>query len=511
MRINKVKNMSKNVASGIIYRLISILFPFFIRTIILHVLSSEYLGLSSLFTAILQALNLMEVGIGTALVFNMYAHVASDDKEKLSNYMMFYKKCYTVIGTMILVIGIMILPFIKYFINGSYPADINIYILYLLYLLNTIFSYVPLAYKNSIALAYQRTDIETNALSISHFLMFGTQIVVLLLFKNYYIYTIAMPIFMIVKNLLISRKIDKTYPEIKAKGQITKEEQKKIIGNIKSLFGHQVAFTVINSADNIVISMMLGLNDLAIYNNYYYIIAALINVVTIIFTSIQAGIGNSIIVDEKEVVYTNYTRFRVFVYTVVLSFSVCLYLLYQPFMKIWMGKSMMLSDFDVLIFTIGFYITQIRRVVTTYKNAAGLWKEDFLKPYLWIVVDIIFDIIFIPIFGVVGAMLATTVSCIIIAMPVEIHVLYKKLLHRNEIDQYAFMVKEILLFAACIGVSYLITKNITVPGVLGLAFYIAVAILILSLVIILTRYGTSEFKWMCQRIKHLFKKEMKKN
>ena len=56
--MRRTKNAMRNIIFGFINRLVLILGPFVIRTILIKKLGAEYLGLSSLFTSILQVLNL---------------------------------------------------------------------------------------------------------------------------------------------------------------------------------------------------------------------------------------------------------------------------------------------------------------------------------------------------------------------------------------------------------------------------------------------------------------------
>lgn len=60
--MNKLKNARRNIFFGFINRIISLFCPFIIRTIIIWKLGMEYVGLSSLFTSILQVLSLTELG-----------------------------------------------------------------------------------------------------------------------------------------------------------------------------------------------------------------------------------------------------------------------------------------------------------------------------------------------------------------------------------------------------------------------------------------------------------------
>ena len=72
MKLERTKNATKNIIFGTILKLYQILIPFAIRTAMIYLLGVEYLGLNSLFTSVLQVLNLVELGVGSAMVFSMY-------------------------------------------------------------------------------------------------------------------------------------------------------------------------------------------------------------------------------------------------------------------------------------------------------------------------------------------------------------------------------------------------------------------------------------------------------
>ena len=135
MKIERTKNATNNIIYGTILKLYQILVPFLIRTIMIYFLGVEYLGLNSLFTSILQVLNLAELGVGNAMVFSMYKPIADDNKIKICALMNLYKLYYRIIGLIVLVLGLIVCPFIPYLIKSDIPPDINIYIVYLLNLL----------------------------------------------------------------------------------------------------------------------------------------------------------------------------------------------------------------------------------------------------------------------------------------------------------------------------------------------------------------------------------------
>ena len=230
---SRLYNSLRNIFYGILKYTISFIFPFIIRTIMIKKFGSEYTGLGSLFSSILQVLNLSELGFSSAVVFSLYEPIAQNDLTKISALMLFYKKIYRIVGIVIASIGIIICPFISFFISGSYPRDINIYFLFLMFLANTVLSYVFYGYKSALLVANQRIDIENKVQIISNLVCYFLQILVLLFIRNYYIYVIAIIFGTIINNItlcLISKKI---FPEIKEAGILSKEEQKNIYSSFK--------------------------------------------------------------------------------------------------------------------------------------------------------------------------------------------------------------------------------------------------------------------------------------
>lgn len=129
MILNKTKNTTRNIIFGSVLKIYQIILPFVFRTVMLYTLGVQYLGLNSLFTSVLEVLNLAELGVGSAMVFSMYKPIAEDDSITICALMKLYRLYYRIIGIVILVIGLACTPFIPRLINGEVPANINVYIL----------------------------------------------------------------------------------------------------------------------------------------------------------------------------------------------------------------------------------------------------------------------------------------------------------------------------------------------------------------------------------------------
>ena len=80
---SRVENAKRNIIFAVLSRMVGVLFPFAIRTVMLYILGTEYLGLDSLFASVLNFLSLAELGVGSALVYSMYKPIADHDTDQI--------------------------------------------------------------------------------------------------------------------------------------------------------------------------------------------------------------------------------------------------------------------------------------------------------------------------------------------------------------------------------------------------------------------------------------------
>ena len=157
MEQSRRKNYYKNISVGMVQKCVNMLTSFANRTVFIYTLGAAYLGVSGLFTDILTIFSLAELGIGNAITFHLYKPLATDDKEEIKSLMYFYKTCYRVIGCVILIAGLCILPFLdKIITDVDHSIQVNIYVVYLLYLINTVTSYLFFTYKTTLLSAAQK-------------------------------------------------------------------------------------------------------------------------------------------------------------------------------------------------------------------------------------------------------------------------------------------------------------------------------------------------------------------
>ncbi len=441
----RINHASKNIVFGVLLKAYQTLLPFFIRTVMIHYLSMEYVGVNSLFTSILSVLNLAELGVGSAMVFSMYKPIAEDDRITICALMKLYKLYYRIIGIVILSIGLLILPFVPKLINGTVPGNMNIYVLYLLNLGATVFSYWLFAYKNSLLTAFQRSDIISKIQIVSSTIQYVSQIATLIIIKNYYVFLSIALFVQILNNILTAKVANKMYPDIQPKGRLDKETIKEINKRVKNLFTAKVGGVIVNSADSIVISAVLGLTSLAIYQNYFYIISAITGFSTVIYKAVTASIGNSIVMEDVD---KNYEDFKTITFFCLIAYGICcscFLCLLQPFMKIWVGEEHLLAFMMVILFCVYYYTCGLMNLFSLYKDAAGIWHQDRFRPLIEATCNLILNLILVRFIGLYGILLSTIVSMVFVSLPWLYRNLFKFVFNRSNREYTILMSLVIIL------------------------------------------------------------------
>lgn len=433
---SRTKNTKRNIVWGTMGKIISVLAPFILRTVLIYTLGIQYVGINGLFSSILQVLSLAELGFSSAIVYSMYKPLANNETEKVCALLNFYKKIYRIIGIIILGIGFVILPLLKYFIKGSYPQDINIYLVYIIYLLNTSISYFFFAYSRSLLQAAQRKDVADNTTTVITIVGSLLQIVLLIFTKNYYVYLILIPAITLASNVLCHFYARKMFPNYVCKNKLDAGTKNDIVEKTKGLLIYKVCGVTRNSLDNIFISMFLGITPVGIYTNYYYVMSSVRGFVDIITQGLSASIGNSVAVESVEKNYRDLHIFTFLLAWICGWMTVCLLCLYQPFMQLWAGKKNMFSFNIVIAFCIYFYVWTAGDIRSLYTDASGLWWKEKWRSIMETVSNVVLNYMLVQFFGVFGIVIATAISIAIVGLPWSTKIVFENYFKKYSYKKY---------------------------------------------------------------------------
>lgn len=488
MVASRIENAKRNIVFGAINRILSLIIPFVSRTVIIQHLGEEYLGLNSLFSSILQVLSITELGFSSAIAASMYKPIAEGDTIKVSALLNLYKRIYKFIGISIIVFAAGVIPFLPNLINGTPPDGVNIYVLFVLYVLGTSFSYLLYAYDITLISTHQRSDITDKVGSTTKLLTGILQIISITVFKSILTYVVLNLICVIAYNIICHIVSRKMYPHYACTGKISKIEQKKITKDIFALAISKFGNTISVSLDTIVISSFIGLNMVAVYGNYNYVVSSIVTFISLIFGSVVAGIGNSIVLESKEKNYRNFCDISFLNSWIIGWCSCCLLCLSQRFMTLWLDDASMLLPIGVLIsIVLCFYINQLRLTTQTYKNAAGLWWPDRFRPLIGCALNLILNIYLVQKIGVAGVVISTIVSYLFVELPWETRVLFKHYFGISPSGYFGDIFSMFVKWVATIAITYFLCLNIP-QGIFGFIYSCLICLIIPNAVMALLNY-----------------------
>ena len=453
MKIERTKNAARNMLFDGMLKILNIVFPFIMRTVMLHYLGVQYLGLNGLFKSILSFLNLAELGVGSAMVFSMYKPIAEDNTEEICALLRLYRTFYRIIGLFIAVAGLVITPFLRSLISGDLPSDRNLYILYFMNLGSTVLTYWLFAYKRSLLDAHQRIDVVSKISLCIRFVEYALKFLSLMVFRNYYAFLAIQLLAQIAINILTAMRVDKMYPRYSARGHLPKEKVLDIMRRVRDLFTSKVSSVVFNYADTLVISAFMGLAALAIYQNYYFVITSLRYFIEVISAACIAGVGNSLVTESEEKNYKDLSRLTL-LFTWFMSVSAAMLLcMYQPFMHLWMGEENLLTFNYVICFVIYYYSMGVNKLINMFKDAAGIWRKDRWRPLTAALVNLGLNLATVQWLGLYGVLMSSVVSIVAVQIPWLFHNLFQEVFPRKYLWQYArlFCGLAVLALLSCAG------------------------------------------------------------
>lgn len=303
-------------------------------------LGETLLGVNSTYSSILSVLSLAELGLGTAVNFSLYGPVARGDKETVKAYMQFYKKAYRVIALVIACVGLALVPFLKFIIKDPVGIDSNADLIgyYLIFLFNTVSSYF-VAYKYSLPNAEQKNYIQSNVLTITKIATVLTQIVLLLLVPNFYLYLLAAAVIELIQKIFANAYLNRKYPLLKEKNvrKLTAEEFSDIRKKTGALVCHKVGDAARLQTDSIIITSFINVTMSGYVDNYNKVINLIANFVNVIFNSVISSFGNLIATESDEKQYEMFRVYRFFAAWIYGFSSVGFFMLLTPFISWYYG------------------------------------------------------------------------------------------------------------------------------------------------------------------------------
>ena len=417
-------NVSVSIASRVILLFVAII----VRRLLIQHIGNHVNGLNSLFTDIIGMLSVVELGVGRAIVYSMYSPIVNGDKKKEAGLFNLYKKLYSIIGAAILVAGLLVMPFLPKLINDYETIDVNVYFTFLLTLINVALSYLYSA-KTSLIEAHKDNYITTGILTISGLFRDGLQIAVILIWKSFPIYLICGIIATFLSWGLTEIVVHRSYLSIiKSREVVDRETKSEIVQNAKALVMHKVGTMLVNSVDSIIISSFVGVVLLGKYSNYNYIAVSMVGIISLFFTPLTSTIGHICAQGDAKKTKEYFDLFYYLNYVLGVVFFLGYYAVIDNVVTLLFGSGLNVPHSIAFIITLNRFIQYMRNAALLFRNASGAFYYDRWKPIAEGIANLVLSLLFVYVFPeglkIVGVIVATIITNLLICDIVEPYVIF---------------------------------------------------------------------------------------
>lgn len=504
---SRTEYSARNTTIAMVSRIIAIVMGYLARVVFTHTLSESYVGINGLFTDILNVLALSELGIGTAITYALYRPVAEKDIERQKSVMKLYQGLYRLVALLIAAAGLLVVPFLGYFVHDAYDVD-HILLIYLLYLANSVLSYL-FVYKKTLVDAHQLNYIGVLYHTVFLVIQYVFQMVLLAATRNFILYLLTYLLCTAANNICIARKADSLYPYLRDENiePLPREEKKKLIKNIKAMLLHKIGAVVVNNTDNLLLSVMVGIISVGKYANYYLVIGSVRQVLDQAFQGITASVGNLGVTENRERVRTIFES-SFFVGQWMYGFaSICLFQLLNQFVAVSFGEKYVFPSTLVFVLCLNFFVTGMRQAALIFRDSLGLFWFDRYKPLAEAAVNLTASIFLTLRFGIIGVFLGTFISTMFTSFWIEPYVLYQKRL-KSPVAPYflRYAVYSGVVFAAGFLTHTACTpvRGAGFPAFLARAF---ICVTVPNLLFLLCYHKTREFRFLWRKLMGLLRRK----
>lgn len=487
--MSRITNVLNNTAMSIACYTISCFSAFIYRTVFIHYLNSDYLGLQGVLTNILQMLSLADLGIGSAMVFSMYKPLYEKDFLTLSALVNFYKNTYRIIAIVVCILGVFVLPFLNFFIGDAANIKEPIYVIYLLYLLNSVISYLY-AYKQSLLCADQREYLVSICTAAMQIIKVIFQITTLVLWRSFVFTLIVQIICTFIQNWTGSYIAKKQYSHIFAQPIVELKPDAKVAINdrVFAMMKYRIGAYIIDGTDNLLISKLCGLTMVGIYSNYLLIISVLRMLIGYLTKAFTPSVGHYEAQNGKDAMSQIILEINFIFFVIGCVITVCIYGCINPFIRLWIGSEYVFNDYILIVICLNFYITSMHQAMLIFRNALGLYTYMQFKPIAEATINLFVAILGGIYYGISGILAATSISFFLTSFWIEPYVLYKKYKIRGWDEYWKLNIGYLLTVLIAVGCTtyvrrYLIVNNIS-AWFLSAGVHIALTILIIIFIFV---------------------------
>ena len=506
--MGRTEKSIRNFIFAIASQAITVVLSFITRTCLIYCLGIEAVSINGLFTEVITALSLAELGVGSAIVYNLYKPLSEGDHQKVSQLMNLFRKAYRIIALATLVIGVSLTPWLHLFIRDlSYDMS-YIRLIYLMFVFQSVVSYL-FSYKIALLEADQNAYIFTKISTV--FRIVGTVLVliILLVTRKYIFFLGANILLVILTNAYASHVVDQKYPYIDKKEKLPKEERSQIFGNIRNIFVKQFAGRVVDSTDNLLISSLVSTLLVGYYSNYLVVIGVFKQLTDRMMNAAMASMGNLFVTERTENKIETLNRLTFIFYVFASIAAVGTFACVQPFITLWLGDEYLLNYSVVAILCL-LLVTEITyKPLSSAMHLSGFFEIGRNISFVSAIVNLAVSIVLGMRIGMIGIFIGTMCTYTI-EIITKIHYLFKLYFKESSLRYVFFWIRMLSVYIVETIFIYIINLRLHFSALPTFLFNGFVSVLLTFAIITLVFGRTDAYIYSKKLVMRYLKKALRK-
>lgn len=469
----RTKNTIINFLTDAIPQIIILIIGFVKIKFFIKILGNNQVGLYQLYGQIMAYLVLIEGGVGSAILFRLYKPIKDKDNEKISSIMSASSVIFKVIGTLIIIVGVILSFFVHFFVKDTGEfSNGYMQITFIIYLLSQAFFYFTIPYRTMFE-AEQKRYIPNIIFQTTTIIKGILELVIVLLGHGLIEILISLTICTLIANVIMVIVFKQYY-----KNRINMKAKKdfSMLKDVKDLSVNTLGNLLTNNIDVLIISKFIGLPFVVIYTTYNYFVEALKQFVDKISGATMAGIGD-LILESKEKAEKVFDEFNQMVSYIGSILCAPLFIIVNQFIDIWYEGDVQTSLILAALFTIILYYQVIRIPLKVYTLSSGKFKEVKYFVILEIVINVVLSLILAHVMGIPGVLIATVISLFVADFTTKPVVIYKKILESSCMKYYIKSIINMIFVAVSLFIYYLVFPKVYSNIVTCLAFGVLVGVI----------------------------------
>lgn len=405
----------QNVKVAFAFYLMNLILQFFSRKIFLDYWGSEVLGLNTTAQNLLGFLNLAELGIGSAVAYNLYKPLFDHNRQAINDIVSIQGWLYRRIAYIVIAGSVLLMCFFPWIFAKAQVPLWYTYGSFIALLASALLGYF-VNYRQIVLSADQKEYKITFSVQGVKVIKVLLQMLAIWQLPNGYVYWMALEVIMaVVTSIVLDRAIRKEYPWLNPQirqGFALQRQYPEIIRKTKQVFFHKIAGFVLTQTSPLIIYAYASLTLVAIYGNYMLIVTGVTALMNALLNSINAGIGNLVAEGNKQrikKVYWEITLLRMWIASII-CFGI--FILGDSFITLWIGKTYVLPHTTFIILIINTFIG-LTRTNDSFIAAYGMY-QDVWAPVAEATLNLGCSILLGHFFGLEGILGGVLISLLLI-------------------------------------------------------------------------------------------------